>query len=105
MSNLDALNAILLSLDISTPLVMDTPDGLKAQVGKLEEHVGKLKQRVEELEGEFPFSFRDKLADEQWIEAEQQNLDTDIATLVMEKKKYSEYLLLMEEWVPSPLTP
>lgn len=103
MSNLDALNVILLSLDMSTPMVMDTPAGLKEQVGKLEEHVGKLKKQVEELDGKFPFSFRDNLADERWKEAEQQSLDADIAALVLEKKKYTEYLLLMDEWKPQLL--
>ena len=100
MCNLDALNAILLSLDMSTPAVAYNPEGIKEQVAKLEEHVAKLKRQVEELEGKFPFSFRDKLADERWIEAEQKSMEADIETLKVEKKKYSEYLLLMDEWKP-----
>lgn len=103
MSNLDALNAILLSLDMHTPVLMDTPAGIKDQLGKLHEHVSKLKKQVEELDSKFPFSFRDKLADKRWIENEQQSLEADIAASVLEKKKYTEYLLLMDEWKPSPL--
>lgn len=100
MCNLDALNAILLSMDMNTPAVAYNPEGIKEQVAKLEVHVAKLKSQVDELEGKFPFSFRDKLSDESWIEAEQQSMEADIDALKVEKKKYSEYLLLMDAWKP-----
>jgi hypothetical protein len=103
MSNLDALNAILLSMDMKTPSVAYNPEGIKEQLAKLEVHVAKLKSQVEELEGKFPFSFRNKLADERWIEAEQESLEADITALMQEKNKYTEYLLLMEEWKPQLL--
>ncbi len=103
MCNLDALNAILLSLNMSTPAVTISSDGLKEQVAKLEEHVAKIKNQLMELEKKFPFSYRDKLADEIWITTEQENLDLEIEALVREKKKYSEYLLLMDEWKPQLL--
>jgi len=103
LSNLDALNAILLSLDLNAPAQIISLTGLKEQVTKLGEHVRKLKNQLTELKTKFPFSYRDKLADEGWINSEQQSLDNDIAALLIEKKKYTEYLLLMDEWKPQVL--
>lgn len=103
LSNLDALNAILVSLDFNTPAPATDPAGLKERVEKLKEQTEKLKKLITELNAKFPFSYRDKLAEEEWIKAEQQSLDNDIASLSTEKNKYSEYLLLMDDWKPQGL--
>jgi hypothetical protein len=44
------------------------------------------------------------LADERWITGEQQSLNADIELLTSEKKKHTEYLLLMDEWKPQLLS-
>lgn len=100
MSNLDALNAILLSLDMHTTVSLPDLNSLQKQVEKLEESVKQLRGQIQKLEIQFPFSFRDKLADKDWIEEQQAELDKDIAELEKEKKKYEDYLSLMEEWKP-----
>lgn len=104
MSNLDALNAILLSIDLKTPAPEISTETLHDKVNKLQASVDKLKSQISELEAKFPFSFRAKLADERWIEAEQQSLNADIELLTAEKKKYTEYLLLLDEWKPQLLS-
>jgi len=105
LCDLPTLNSILLSLDIaatsSTPV---TSIDLQEQVATLQQHVSKLKELIGKLEMQFPFSYRDRLADEAWIAAEQQQLDADIEALNIEKKKYSEYSILLEEWKPELLS-
>jgi hypothetical protein len=105
MANLDMLNAILLSIDLKTAAPEMSFDNLKEKVEKLSGNVDKIKSQISELEAKFPFSFREKLADERWIAGEQQSLNVDIELLTTEKKKYTEYLLLMDEWKPQVLTP
>ena len=80
------------------------PIDLKAQVAKLEENVTKLSNQITALEKQFPFSFREKLADEEWIDSEQAVLDKEIAELELEKEKYAEYLILLEEWKPTVIS-
>jgi len=104
LCDLAALEAILLSLKISKCPESVEPIDLKAQVAILEDHVSKLKDMIAKLEKQFPFTYREKLADEEWIEAEKQQLDTEIEALTLEKKKYSEYILLLEEWKPELLS-
>ncbi|MEI8087420.1 MAG: J domain-containing protein [Paludibacter sp.] len=104
LCDLAALEAILLSLDIIGSAAPVEPINLKAQVAILEEHVSKLKDLIAKLEKQFPFIYREKLADEVWIAAEKQQLDNDIEALNIEKKKYSEYILLLEEWKPELLS-
>ena len=103
LCDLITLYAILLSLDnlASNPEVI--PIDLKAQVNLLENHVSKLQNLIAKLEKQFPFTFRDKLADEGWVEAERAQLDADIEELTAEKNKYNEYLKLLEEWKPALL--
>ena len=70
----------------------------------LEDHVAKLKDLISKVEKQFPFNYREKLADEVWIAGEQQQLDEDIKALTNEKKKYSDYIILLEEWKPELLS-
>ena len=104
LNDLITLNAILLSLDNAGAKVESTPPDLKTTVATLEDHVSKLKDQIEKLKNQFPFTFREKLADEVWVEAERKQLDNDIVALTKEKEKYSEYLILLKEWKPSALT-
>jgi len=104
LCDLTTLNSILLSLDITSTSEAVSPIDLKAQVATLEDHVAKLKDLISKVEKQFPFSYREKLADEVWIAAEQQQLDEDIKALTDEKKKYSDYIILLEEWKPELLS-
>ena len=101
--DLTTLNTILLSLGVNDSSADVAPIDLKAQVATLEEHVSKLKDLIASLEMQFPFNYRFELADDAWVTAEQQQLEDDMAVLAIEKKKYSEYILLLEEWKPELL--
>lgn len=104
LCDLPTLNAILLSLEMSASTEVVATIDLKAQVMTLDEHVSKLKDVITKLEKQFPFSYREKLADEAWIAAENQQLDADMEALTLEKKKYSDYIILLEEWKPELLS-
>ena len=105
MANLQALNSILLSLNIKSKEPLPDLDTLKVRVEKLNEAVNKLQSQIDGLESKFPFTHRERLADKQWIETEQQALNEDIDELEREKAKYSDYLALMNEWKPVLLNP
>lgn len=104
LNDLNALNAILVSLGTSGAGPEALPVDLKAQVELLNKKVQKLKSQMEQLEKQFPFIYREKLADAAWIEAERNQLDAEIETLLAEKKKYKDYLILLEEWKPGLLS-
>jgi len=104
LSDLTALNAILLTIELNASPEAIAPTNLKAQVTILQEHVDKLKDLIYNLEKQFPFTYRYKLADDAWVTAQQQQLDTEIEALIIEKKKYSDYIILLEEWKPELLS-
>lgn len=103
LCDLPALNAILLTLDTTASKEIVDPIDLKAQVAKMEENVTMLTEQIAALEKQFPFSYREKLADEAWIDSEQESLDKEISELELEKEKYADYLVLLEEWKPALL--
>lgn len=103
MSDLNGLNDVLLQMNLETPAEKISVAGMKEIVEKLEEQVAMLKQNIFGLEQSFPFNYREKLSDGEWIEREQAGIDDDIEKLHIEKKKYTEYLLLMDEWKPQLL--
>jgi len=59
------------------------------RVNKLHEQLDKIKSDIEQLEEKFPFIFRDKLSDKDWVKEQQ----TEISTVLEEKKKVKEGLL------------
>ena len=103
LCDLITLNAILLSLDNLAPKAYVEPLDLKVQVYLLETQVFKLKDQIDALEKQFPFTYREKLADKGWIDAERAQLDAEIEELTAEKNKYNDYLKLLEEWKPALL--
>lgn len=72
-------------------------------IDELEQNVDKLRIQVEELENQFPFNYRHKLADDEWIETEQKALEEEISSLLVQKNKMSRYLLLLHVWKPESL--
>lgn len=104
LCDLNTLNEILLSLNLNTSSAISAdPINIKSQISKLEQNIAKLKDLISELENRFPFSYRKKLSNAQWIEAEQQTLETEIALLEQEKNKNAEYMVLLQLWKPESL--
>lgn len=72
-------------------------------VRQLEKNISGLRNQIEQLENQFPFSYRLKLADDDWVEMEQKALENEISALTDEKIKMSKYLLLLHVWKPESL--
>ncbi len=104
LCDLITLNEILLSLDLNKDGASNIkPIDLKEFVTKMDVSVNKLKEQIENLETQFPFTFRDKLANPEWIKTKQQSLDAEISELTKEIKKHTEYLLILQIWKPGLL--
>ncbi|MBN2765721.1 MAG: hypothetical protein JXR27_05050 [Paludibacteraceae bacterium] len=72
-------------------------------VDKIEVRVNKLRSRVESMNLDFPFCYRDKMCDEQWIASEIVKLDKEILNLGDEKRKVSDEVILCQLWKPDSL--
>lgn len=72
-------------------------------IEQLEDNIASLRNNIEQLENQFPFSYRWKLADDDWVEMEQKALEDEISALTVEKNKMGRYLLLLHVWKPESL--
>lgn len=101
--DLATLRQILLMLD--TDSVENLPaDTLQDHIEKLEKTVEGIRERIAELESQFPFDLRDKIYDKDWV-AEQQNLIKESIKALTEKKQSLEQILLAyRTWKPESLS-
>lgn len=101
--DLTVLRQILLMQD--TDSVDNLPeDTLLDQIEKLEKTVEGIRERIAELESQFPFDLRDKIYDEDWV-VEQQNLIKESIKVLTEKKQSLEQILLAyKSWNPESLS-
>ena len=74
---------------------------LAEKVKKLAENVSVLTNQIDALNREFPYVLREKLSDEAWIKAEQEDADKQLETYKTEIEKYKQYVILLEEWKPA----
>lgn len=101
--DLATLRQILLMID--TDSVENLPaETLQDQIEKLEKTVEGIRERITELESQFPFDLRDKIYDKDWV-AEQQNLIKESIKALTEKKQSLEQILLAyRTWKPESLS-
>ena len=101
--DLATLRQILLMIETDS---MDNlpEETLQDQIGKLEDTVARLKERIKELEAQFPFNLRDKIYDKEWV-AEQQNLlKESIEALKVKKQSLEQILMAYRSWKPESLS-
>ena len=78
-------------------------DTLQDQIEKLEKTVEGIRERIAELESQFPFNLRGKIYDKAWVE-EQQNLLKESIDILTEKKQSLEQILMAyRSWKPESL--
>lgn len=70
-------------------------------IEKLEENVAMLEAQIAELKESFPFIYREKLKDEECVEAQIATIEGDIEALNEEIEKYKKYIVILEEWRPA----
>ena len=97
--DLAALRQILLMLDTDS-LEDLSEDTLQDQIEKLEKTVAGIKERIAELEAQFPFNLRDKIFDKEWVGEQQRLIRESIAALTERKKSLEQILMAFASWKP-----
>lgn len=77
-----------------------TSISLEEIIRKLEENIKTLELQISKLETEFPFIYREKIHNKEWVESEISAIEKEIHELKIEIEKYKEYITLLEEWKP-----
>jgi ADP-ribosylglycohydrolase len=101
LADLKALQQIVLLLEhdsIETKSIELIP--LKEIIRKLEENIETLEKQISELESEFPFIYREKIYNNEWVASEIVTIEKEINELNTEIEKYKTYITLLEEWKP-----
>ena len=99
MLDLKTLRLILISLDLDNPPPIEAYK-LEEMVEKLTENVRELQSQIDKLNLEFPFIFKEKLKNEEWVKYEIESAEREIDAYKIEIEKYKQYVILLEEWKP-----
>lgn len=100
LSDLHTLQQILLLLkNKESSLNISLPD-LQEQVNHQVENNNALKKQIEQIYNDFPFTYKEKLEDEEWINSECKTINAEIERLNQDIKKFKGYVTLLEEWKP-----
>lgn len=102
-SNVQALNEILLSLKAERAATPEIAVNLKQQVEQLKKMNEDLQKKIDSLNDNFPFNYRDLLSDETWIENQKTIFGKQTEALEKEINEKTEYLLLLHSWKPELL--
>ena len=73
----------------------DTIDEWEERIQKLKEQIDAIRKEIEELENTFPFTYRDKIDDKEWISAMQEELRVRIEMLQKEKERLQQIVEIM----------
>jgi len=96
--DLERLRQLEAELDAGMPFTSvesDTIEEWEERVRKLKELIAAVKLEIEELEHQFPFTYRDKLNDQEWIAAKQEELNVKIEMLQKEKARLEQIVKMM----------
>lgn len=100
LSDLHTLQQILLLLkNKESSLNISLPD-LQEQVNHQVENNSALKKQIEQIYNDFPFTYKEKLEDEEWINSECKTINAEIERLNQDIEKFKDYVTLLEEWKP-----
>ena len=73
----------------------DTIEEWEERIQKLKDQIEAIKQEIEELEQTFPFTYRDKIDDREWVSARQEELRVRIEMLQKEKDRLQQIVEIM----------
>ncbi len=98
--NLAVMREIVLALDlkdVEKTETITTLSTLNEQKNFLQQQIAKIQEQIEHLNAEFPFNFREKLANLEWIMDEKSKNAESIQQLTEEKTKLQRYLSVIIE--------
>ena len=86
-NNLDALNGL-------------PNEDLLTLIEKARESIAIFQERIDLMNSQFPFIYRDRILDPQWIKEQQQELKERIAKAQSRLKELQDYLMMLKLWNP-----
>ena len=98
--DLDRLREIAQQLEAGMPtdaVDNDTTEEWEERVNRLKEEIAKIREEIAEMLGQFPFTYRDKLNNQEWIEDTQSMLRKEIENLKKEKARLEKIVSIMEK--------
>ena len=103
MQDLATLRQILLMLDTDSMEALPA-DTLQDQIEKMEKTVAGIKERIEQLEQQFPFNLRDKIFDKEWVAEQKRLIKESIEALKVKKQSLEQMLMAYRSWKPESLS-
>ena len=97
--DLERLRQLEAELDAGVPFTSvesDTVEEWEARIAKLKKMIADVKNEINELEHSFPFTYRDKIDDKEWVVARQEELRVRIEMLQQEKERLQKIVEIMK---------
>ena len=69
----------------------------KERVNRLKEEIAKIREEIADMLAQFPFTYRDKLNNQEWIDETQAMLRKEIENLEKEKVRLEQIVSIMEK--------
>lgn len=96
--DLERLHQLEAELDAGMPFTSvenDTVEEWEARVEKLKAQIAAIIKEIEDMERQFPITYRDKLNSQEWVAAKQEELRVRIEVLQKEKERLQQIVNLM----------
>ncbi len=88
LEELQTLSLLLVDQEMATP-ERSTLEQLKADIEQLKQKINTLLEKLSKIKSDFPFSYREKLADARWIETQQEEIAKQIEIFRSQEQVYS----------------
>ena len=75
----------------------DTTEEWEERVNRLKEEIAKIREEIADMLAQFPFAYRDKLNNQEWIDETQAMLRKEIENLEKEKVRLEQIVSIMEK--------
>lgn len=75
----------------------DTTEEWEERVNRLKEEIAKMREEIADILGQFPFTYRNNLNDQEWIAKTQTMLQLEIENLAREKARLEQIVGIMEK--------
>ncbi len=99
VGDLQTLRQIALALQ--TRNLEDVPsEDLLTLIEKAKESIAIFQERIDLMNEQFPFIYRDKILDPQWIKEQQEELKERIEKATARLKELQDYLMMLKLWNP-----
>ncbi len=97
--DLERLRQLKEILDAGMPNVSvesSTIEAWEKRIETLKEQIEAVKKEIDDMQRQFPFTYRDKLNDEEWVVAMQEELRVKIEWLKKEKARLQQIIIIMK---------